>query len=55
MKKKIAITGGIGSGKSTALNLLRQAGYIGYSCDEIYKEITLDVAYIAKIEAEKQD
>ena len=40
MKKKIiAITGGIGSGKSLALNILRQAGYKAVSCDEITAEL----------------
>lgn len=34
-KKVIAITGGIGSGKSLAANFLRQAGYNAVSCDEI--------------------
>ena len=49
--KKIAITGGIGSGKSTVLKILREEGYIAFSCDEIYKEITLEKEYIEKISA----
>ncbi len=47
--KKIAITGGIGSGKSTLLVHLQKKGYPVLSCDEIYKEIIVDPAYIQKI------
>ena len=36
---KVAITGGIGSGKSTVAQYLREKGYPVFSCDEIYKEI----------------
>ncbi|MBO7297443.1 MAG: dephospho-CoA kinase [Clostridia bacterium] len=50
MSKKIAITGGIGSGKSTVLSLLKEGGYSVFSCDEIYKKLFLDEAYIQKIE-----
>ena len=39
MKKIIAITGGIGSGKSLAATFLRQAGYNVVSCDEITAEM----------------
>ncbi len=46
MSKKIAITGGIGSGKSTVSNILRDKGYPVYSCDEIYAELTSSKAYI---------
>lgn len=35
----IGLTGGIGSGKSTALNALKKAGYSVISCDEITKEL----------------
>lgn len=34
--KKIALTGGIGSGKSAALGILRAHGCAAFSCDEIY-------------------
>lgn len=50
MGKKIAVTGGIGSGKSTALNILRQMQYPVYSCDEIYLEITQSATYIKEVE-----
>lgn len=36
---KIAITGGIGSGKSTVSEMIRSEGYTVYSCDEIYNEL----------------
>ena len=38
-KKLIAITGGIGSGKSFALSVLKKAGYQTLSCDEIVGEL----------------
>lgn len=38
-KLKIAVTGGIGSGKSTVCDIIRQSGYPVYSCDEIYTEL----------------
>lgn len=49
-KKKIAITGGIGTGKSFAGNILREMGYPVFSCDEIYKNISKNEEYIEKIE-----
>ena len=48
--KKIAITGGIGSGKSTVCNLLKQQGYPVFSCDEIYREIMKSPNYIQSVE-----
>ena len=50
MKKKIAITGGIGSGKSSVLKILGERGYPIFSCDAIYREIIDTPAYIQKIE-----
>ena len=38
-KLKVAVTGGIGSGKSTVARYLDALGYPVFSCDEIYKEI----------------
>ncbi len=49
MKKIIAITGGIGSGKSTVLAYLREKGYAVFSCDAIYREIIDTPAYVKKI------
>ena len=37
--KKIAITGGIGSGKSTVCEILLELGYPVISCDKITTEL----------------
>lgn len=47
--KKIAITGGIGSGKSTVLQYLKEKGYFVFSCDEIYKDLSDTVEFIKKL------
>lgn len=47
--KKIAITGGIGSGKSKVLSIIQNADYPVFSCDEIYKNVIVDEKYIKKI------
>ncbi len=52
MKTKIAITGGIGSGKSTFLRYVREKGYPAFSCDEIYREVLTSAAYVEKITQE---
>lgn len=49
MNKKIAITGGIGSGKSTVLKILREKGYSVFSCDEIYADVIKSKEYVEKI------
>ena len=36
---KIAITGGIGSGKSTASEIIREEGFVVFDLDEIYKDL----------------
>lgn len=36
-KKRIAITGGIGSGKSLVCKILKDFGFECFSCDEIYR------------------
>ena len=48
-QKRIAVTGGIGSGKSLALRYISQIGYPVYSCDEIYKSVIQSKEYIDKI------
>lgn len=48
--KKIAITGGIGSGKSVVASYIRELGYPVFSCDEIYCEIINSPEYIRKIQ-----
>lgn len=49
MQKKIAITGGIGSGKSLAAQYVAELGYPIYSCDEINKELWNDPEYIEEL------
>ena len=48
-KKIIAITGGIGSGKSYALNILSSWGYPTFSCDETLKEIYNDEKVLLEV------
>lgn len=48
---KIAVTGGIGSGKSTVAELLRSKGLSVFSCDEIYHKLIKQKDYLAAIEA----
>lgn len=36
---KVAITGGICSGKSTVCKIIKESGYPVFSCDEIYAEL----------------
>ena len=45
--KKIAITGGIGSGKSLLSDILKGMGYVVYSCDEIYREMLQEKEYLS--------
>ncbi len=52
MKKTIAITGGIGSGKSTVLKFLAEQGYACFSCDNILHEIMLFPEYVKSIQKE---
>lgn len=52
MKQKIAITGGIGSGKSLVGKILREKGFAVYSCDEVYKEVILSPNYVEQVSKE---
>lgn len=47
---KIAVTGGIGSGKSTACAFFKEAGLTVFSCDEIYAELLRDAQFCAALE-----
>lgn len=38
-KIKIAVTGGIGSGKSSVCKIIKERGFTVFSCDEIYSEL----------------
>ena len=44
---KIAVTGGIGSGKSTVAEFLRSKGLPVFSCDEIYHKLIKQKDYLA--------
>jgi len=48
---KIAVTGGIGSGKSAFAEAVSSLGYKVFSCDEIYKEISLREEYLGAVKA----
>ena len=48
--KKIAVTGGIGSGKSMVCSILREKGYPVFSCDGIYREMQADPVYLGALE-----
>ena len=50
MNKKIAITGGIGSGKTTVVQILNEMGYTTFSCDGLYQEIIRRKSYVLEIE-----
>lgn len=52
MKQKIAITGGIGSGKSLVGKILREEGFTVYSCDDINKEVLISPEYVEQVERE---
>ncbi|MGN0805199.1 MAG: dephospho-CoA kinase [Candidatus Coproplasma sp.] len=48
-QSKIAVTGGIGSGKSTACKIIKSLGYPVYSCDEVYNQIINDKWTVAEL------
>lgn len=48
-QNKIAITGGIGSGKSTVARIIRSLGYPVYSADEEYALVLRDQTVLEKI------
>lgn len=50
--KKFAVTGGIGSGKSALINILKELGYPVFSCDEIYAELRREEGYLEKLSKE---
>lgn len=52
---KIAITGGIGSGKSTVADIIREQGYDVLSCDDIYKQLLKDKNFVKKLAVEFGD
>ena len=48
---KVAITGGIGSGKSTVSDMLRKMGKTVYDADKINAELLTDESYLEKLRA----
>ena len=52
---KIAITGGICSGKSTVAQIIGEQGYKVISCDEIYRGLLNDARFIEQIDKEFGD
>ena len=53
--KKIAVTGGIGSGKSLFCDILKSMGYEVLSCDDIYAEMLQEGEYLALLKARFPD
>ena len=49
MNKIIAITGGIGSGKSFALKIIKKLGYKSFSADLVYKNLQKNKEFIMQI------
>lgn len=49
---KIAVTGGIGSGKSTVCEIITKQGYPVFSCDKIYSELLNSAEFLKKINKE---
>lgn len=49
MDKIIAITGGIGSGKSTVSQIIKELGYKVFSADEVYTELLKDEKFVKNI------
>lgn len=52
---KIAITGGIGSGKSTVVSVISEQGYPVISCDSVYGQLLENVAIIKPLAEEFGD
>lgn len=51
MKKSVfAVTGGIGSGKSSALDIIQEAGYATFSCDDEVKNAYSNPDVLKKLE-----
>ncbi len=46
---KIAITGGIGSGKSVAVKILKESGYKCFSADKIYNDLLKNEDFVLEV------
>ena len=49
---KIAVTGGIGSGKTTVCKIIKEQGYTVISCDEIYSRLLCNISFLNSLAAE---
>ncbi len=49
MGKIYAVTGGIGSGKSTVCEIIKNLGYTVFSADKVYKELLKCPSFVQKI------
>ena len=49
---KIAVTGGIGSGKSTALSIIKDLGYSVVCLDDVYAQLLLDEEFVRLVSDE---
>lgn len=47
--KKIAVTGGIGSGKSSVIEIIKRRGLPVFSCDKIYSELLSKKLFLQKL------
>ena len=52
---KIAITGGIGSGKSTVASIVSEQGYSVISCDKVYGQLLENETFIKQLSSEFGD
>ncbi len=50
MKKVVAITGGIGSGKSAVLGFIKDMGFQTLSADEANRQLLCDPEYLSRLE-----
>jgi len=51
-KIKIAVTGGIGSGKSAVCKIIGECGYKVFSCDKIYADLLTEKDFLVKLKNE---
>jgi len=49
---KIAVTGGIGSGKSSVCKIIKESGFPVISCDEVYSELIKSSDFLTVLQSE---
>ncbi|MDE6667307.1 MAG: dephospho-CoA kinase [Clostridia bacterium] len=52
---RFALTGGIGSGKSTVAEIIRRQNYVVFSCDAIYEELLHNKEFLNNLSCEFGD